>query len=154
MKIAKPVVAVFDTKPYDRDYLSRAAGSNELDWHFHEFRLEAETASAAHNAQAVCVFVNDTVNREGLEHLAGSGVDLFRPIVDSLLGHDPFYLLADYQSYVDCQSQLNPLWADQLNWTRKSILNVAWMGKFFADQSIDDYCERIWNVKPVHVHVG
>jgi glucan phosphorylase len=28
------------------------------------------------------------------------------------------------------------------------------MGKFSADRSIDDYCERIWNVKPIHVHVG
>ena len=76
MKIGKPVVAVFDTKPYDRDYLTRAVGSAELDWHFHDFRLEAETAPAAHGVQAVCVFVNDVVNREVLEHLAGSGVGL------------------------------------------------------------------------------
>ena len=92
--------------------------------------------------------------------LIGSGAlsqgdkELFRPIVDNLLFHDPFFLLADYQSYVDCQNQVNALWADQKNWTRKSILNVARMGKFSADRSIDDYCERIWKVKPVHVHVG
>src|SRR5215468_2055624 len=91
--------------------------------------------------------------------LIGSGVfsngdkELFRPIVDNLLQHDPFFLLADYQSYVDCQNQVSALWADDQNWTRKSILNVARMGKFSADRSIDDYCERIWNVKPVHVHV-
>jgi D-lactate dehydrogenase len=76
MEITKPVVAVYDTKPYDRDYLTRATGSGELAWHFHEFRLEAETAFAANGAQAVCVFVNDIVHREVLEHLAASGVRL------------------------------------------------------------------------------
>ena len=51
MKSGNPVVAVFDTKPYDRDYLGRAAGSSELDLRFHEFRLEAETAFAANGTQ-------------------------------------------------------------------------------------------------------
>jgi starch phosphorylase len=96
--------------------------------------------------------------REVLD-LIGSGVlsngdkELFRPVVDNLLQHDPFFLLADYQSYVDCQNQVSALWPDQSEWTLKSILNVARMGKFSADRSIDDYCERIWNVKSVHVHV-
>jgi glycogen phosphorylase len=97
--------------------------------------------------------------REVLD-LIGSGAlsngdkELFRPIVDNLMEHDPFFLLADYQSYIDCQSKVSALWADQQNWTQKSILNVARMGKFSADRSIDDYCERIWQVKPIHVHVG
>jgi len=76
MKIGKPVIAVFDTKPYDRDYLCRASGAAELDWRFHEFRLEPETASAAKGALAVCVFVNDPVSAEVLEHLAGASTRL------------------------------------------------------------------------------
>ena len=104
-------------------------------------------------------YEKNTMLREVLD-LIGSGAlsngdkGLFRPIVDNLLLHDPFFLLADYQSYIDCQNQVGALWVDQQNWTRKSILNVARMGKFSADRSIDDYCERIWNVKPGHVHVG
>jgi glycogen phosphorylase len=86
--------------------------------------------------------------------LSNGDKERFRPIVDNLLWHDPYFLLADYQSYVDCQDRVSALWGDQRNWTRKSILNVARMGKFSADRSIDDYCERIWKVKPVHVHVG
>ena len=76
MDIRKPAIAVFDAKPYDRDYLTRAAGANELDWRFHEFRLEGETVFAADGAQAVCVFVNDVVNREILERLAGAEIRL------------------------------------------------------------------------------
>jgi starch phosphorylase len=104
-------------------------------------------------------YEQNSMLREVLD-LIGSGAlsngdkELFRPVVDNLLFHDPFFLLADYQAYVDCQNQVSALWADQQEWTRKSILNVARMGKFSADRSIDDYCERIWKVKPVHVHVG
>ena len=72
----KSVVGVFDTKPYDRDYLSRAAGSDELDWHFHDFRLERETAFTASGTQAICVFVNDVVNREVIDSLSAAGVRL------------------------------------------------------------------------------
>ena len=76
MKAGKPIVGVFDTKPYDRDYLSRAAESGGLDWHFHDFRLEVKTALAAKGVQTVCIFVNDIANRTVLEQLAGSGVGL------------------------------------------------------------------------------
>jgi hypothetical protein len=66
MKSGNPVVAVFDTKPYDRDYLGRSAGSGELELRFHEFRLGPDTAFAANGALVVCVFVNDVVNRDVL----------------------------------------------------------------------------------------
>jgi len=76
MEIGKPAIAVFDAKSYDRDYLSRASAADELDWHFHEFRLEIKTVFAAQGAQAVCVFVNDVVNREILERLVSSNIRL------------------------------------------------------------------------------
>src|SRR6516165_7585280 len=76
MEVGKPAIAVFDTKPYDRDYLTRASGADKLDIRFHEFRLKGETVFAADGAQAVCVFVNDVVNREVLERLVNSGVRL------------------------------------------------------------------------------
>jgi D-lactate dehydrogenase len=76
MGVEKPAIAVFDAKPYDRDYITRASGADKLDWRFQEFRLNAKTVLAADGAQAVCVFVNDVLNREILESLAGSGVRL------------------------------------------------------------------------------
>jgi D-lactate dehydrogenase len=68
--------AVFDTKPYDREPLQRASADSSIKWHFLEFRLTRETAPLANGAQAVCVFVNDQLDRPCLEALAGQGVKL------------------------------------------------------------------------------
>jgi len=83
--------------------------------------------------------------------LAGGDTQLFQPLVDDLLGSDPFLVLADYQAYLECQAQVSALWRDPRAWTRKAILNVARMGKFSSDRSIRDYCEQVWKVKPVSV---
>ena len=75
---------------------------------------------------------------------------LFHPLVNSLLDHDPYMVLADYRSYVDCQTEAGALYQNQDEWTRKSILNVAHMGYFSSDRTIREYCKEIWNVKPVN----
>ncbi len=76
---------------------------------------------------------------------------LFQPIVDNLLHHDPYLLLADYQAYVECQDRVAAAYRDQDHWTRMSILNTARMGMFSSDRSIREYCKEIWNVSPVKV---
>ena len=68
--------AVFDTKPYDREALQQASANQDIEWHFLEFRLTQDTASAAKHARAVCVFVNDQLDRPCLESLAEQGVEL------------------------------------------------------------------------------
>jgi D-lactate dehydrogenase len=68
--------AVFDTKPYDREALVRASAHHGIDWHFFEFRLTQDTTSSAKNARAICVFVNDQLDRPCLEALASQGVEL------------------------------------------------------------------------------
>jgi D-lactate dehydrogenase len=68
-------VAVYDTKPYDREFLT-AAGGEQIRWQFNEFRLSAKTAPVAAGANAVCVFVNDTVDADCVTKLADLGVKL------------------------------------------------------------------------------
>jgi glycogen phosphorylase len=85
--------------------------------------------------------------------LAGGDAHLFGPLVNDLIWHDPFLLLADYQAYIDSQDRVSDLWRDQQAWTRTSILNVARMGKFSSDRSIRDYCEQVWDIRQVLVKV-
>jgi starch phosphorylase len=81
-------------------------------------------------------------------HFSRGNAGLFSPLVDNLLNHDPFMLLADYQSYIDCQDRVSSAYGDQEGWVRMSILNVARMGKFSSDRSIREYCDKVWNIKP------
>jgi len=74
-------------------------------------------------------------------------VNLFKPIVDSLLGHDPYLVLQDFQAYVDCQRKISDAYRDKDHWTKMCILNVARMGKFSSDRAIKEYCNKIWDIK-------
>lgn len=71
---------------------------------------------------------------------------LFHPLIKSLFDHDKYMLMADYASYAACQHRVDEAYIDQEEWTRKSILNVARIGKFSSDRSIREYAEKIWNV--------
>src|SRR5512137_1256299 len=92
--------------------------------------------------------------REVLDLIAGGHFsrgdrDIFRPLVDNLIYSDPFLVLADYAGYVACQERVSRAWMDPEHWTRMSILNTARSGKFSSDRAIREYCERIWDAKPV-----
>ena len=68
--------AVFDTKPYDRESLQQASANDGIKWHFLDFRLTQDTAAAAKNVRAVCVFVNDQLDLPFLEVLGKARVEL------------------------------------------------------------------------------
>jgi starch phosphorylase len=82
---------------------------------------------------------------------AGGDATLFRPIVDSLLGDDPWLLLADFASYLEAQAHVERAYLEPERWTRLSILNSARMGRFSSDRSIADYCRDVWRVGPVPI---
>ncbi|MCE5182761.1 MAG: glycogen/starch/alpha-glucan phosphorylase [Betaproteobacteria bacterium] len=79
---------------------------------------------------------------------------LFTPLTDNLLHHDPFLCCADFRSYVDCQEDVGKHFRDMEQWNRMSILNVARVGHFSSDRAVREYCEQIWKVVPVSVGDG
>ena len=65
---------------------------------------------------------------------------------------DYYCLFADYQSYIEAQEKVAELYLNQDEWTKKSIYNVARVGKFSSDRSIKEYMDKIWKVKPVKIN--
>lgn len=96
---------------------------------------------------------NNPAVREIIDAIAGGAfsngdTDLFRPLVNDLLSeNDPYLLLLDLESYLQCQQLVGEVYADQFTWTKRSILNVARIGKFSSDRTIREYAEEIWGVK-------
>ena len=64
-------------------------------------------------------------------------------------GADPFFVLADFQSYKDAQQEIARAYADRDRWNRMSLANIASAGVFSADRAVREYAERIWNIRPL-----
>ena len=80
-------------------------------------------------------------------------VNMFRPLVDSLLNWDTYMLFADFQSYLEAQELVNTVYQDPTQWSRMSILNVARSGKFSSDRTICEYAQDIWRVSRVPIRL-
>lgn len=92
--------------------------------------------------------LKDAIDLIASGHFSHGDSDLFKPLLDKLLYHDPYLLLADYQAYLDCQQTVGTAYGNTESWTRMAILNAVRMGMFSSDRSIRDYCDRIWKVSP------
>ncbi|ABB56276.1 glycogen/starch/alpha-glucan phosphorylase [Synechococcus elongatus] len=87
-------------------------------------------------------------------HFTPDQPNLFQDLVSDLLQRDEYMLMADYQSYIDCQREAAAAYRDSDRWWRMSLLNTARSGKFSSDRTIADYSEQIWEVKPVPVSLS
>jgi starch phosphorylase len=82
-------------------------------------------------------------------HFSRGDKDLFRPLVANLMSTRDIYVhLADFQAYVDAQNAVDEAYVDRASWLRKSLLNIARMGKFSSDRTIREYASDIWHIKP------
>ena len=75
--------------------------------------------------------------------------DRYAALVHNLLETDHYLLLADYADYIATQEQVDAVYRSPQEWTRRSILNVAGMGLFSSDRTIDEYAKEIWGVEPL-----
>jgi len=86
-------------------------------------------------------------------HFSDGDTERFRPLVENLIRHDPYLVLADFDAYVACQSEVDAAFRDPRRWTRMSILNTARSGDFSSDRTIQEYASGIWRVDPVPVRL-
>lgn len=118
------------------------------------FGLTAEQVQQARSSgyDPMQVYYAEPLLRQALDAIANGAFSpddpsRFRPIVDSLLyGGDTYMVLADFLSYVHCQRSVEAAYHDQAGWTRRSILNVANMGRFSSDRTILGYARDVWGV--------
>jgi starch phosphorylase len=82
-------------------------------------------------------------------HFSHGDRQLFSALTGSLRGQDPYLVCADYRGYMDRQDEVDAQYRDSELWTRKSILNVARIGRFSSDRAIREYASEIWRVRPV-----
>jgi len=64
---------------------------------------------------------------------------------------DPYFHLADYRAYIECQAEVSDLYRKPQEWARRAILNVARMSKFSSDRTIREYAEEIWGLRPLAI---
>ena len=116
------------------------------------FGMTAEQAAALkRNGYSPRAFADRTPALGGALREMGNGLCgvSFRDIVDSLLGSDPYMVLADFASYAKARARSARLYSDAGTWRKMCLVNVAQAGRFSSDRAIREYAERIWNAKPV-----
>jgi glycogen phosphorylase len=86
-------------------------------------------------------------------HFSNGDGDLFRPLLENLTGRDPYFALADFESYLAAQDAVDQAWANREHWNRMSLLNTARSGMFSSDRSIREYAARIWQAEAFPVTI-
>jgi starch phosphorylase len=111
--------------------------------------IEEMRAAGSYDPRQVCE--SDPALKRVLDTLAS---DRFCPdepgslkwVPEALLGHDDYFVLADFAAYVATQQRISREYLDQTSWIRKSILNVARVGRFSSDRTVREYAREIWGL--------
>ncbi len=75
--------------------------------------------------------------------------DLFRPLYDTLMQKDMYFILADFESYKEAQKKVEAAYRDEKRWARMAMMQTAHCGKFSSDRTIEEYVRDIWHLEKV-----
>jgi glycogen phosphorylase len=96
------------------------------------------------------VYETNGALRKAMERLIdGPMKGLFSNIYQSLLYHDNYYVLQDFESYANTHAQAIQAYNDKAGWAGKCMMNTAMSGYFSSDRAVDEYNEQIWKLKKV-----
>jgi starch phosphorylase len=79
--------------------------------------------------------------------------DLFRPLIDELLGRDEYLVTVDFPAYSTCQRAVEQAYRDTHAWSRMSALNIARVGAFSSDRTVSEYARDIWGVEALDIEL-
>ena len=98
----------------------------------------------AHLRRAIDTLVDGTVPTDDDQK------ELFHALLDGASWHkaDHYFVLLDYESYMDAKLRANKEYGDRLAFGRKCLENVASASKFSSDRTIRQYAEEIWHIQP------
>jgi starch phosphorylase len=153
MKLALNGALTLATHDGANDEIAEAVGEDNVFMFGHTYDELQEIRRAGYDARAI--YAANSELKEAIDMIAGGyfspeNRELFVPVTDSLIRHGDYYmLLADYEAYIACQDRTDVAFADKKLWTRKSIMNVAHMGRFSSDRVVRDYANRVWEVTPL-----
>jgi starch phosphorylase len=116
------------------------------------FGLRAEEVEAAKPSyRPRSIYEGDWRIRRVLDAIVsgrfGGDGEAFRPIVDSLLNHDTYFVLADFDAYLQAHAVASAEYEDPKIWNAKALRNIAGMGFFSSDRTIREYCRDIWGIQ-------
>lgn len=80
--------------------------------------------------------------------------DIYNSLLDGQGGRpDIYFILKDFRSYAEAQKRVEEAYRDTERWAKMAMLNVAKVGKFSSDRTIEEYAKEIWNLEKVTVEL-
>ena len=100
-----------------------------------------------------CPELQEVIRLIEIGHFSNGDKELFKPLLNSLTGHDPFFVMADFEDYLNKQDEVSNFWNNKKAWNKMALLNTARSGYFSSDRSIREYCKSIWKVSSMPVEI-
>ena len=112
-----------------------------------------EIARFRNDYRAWDYYVNDErINKAMNSLIDGTWGDDFRIIYDEILTkNDEFFVLADFDSYVQAHTEIERRYADKNAWAKTCLINIAKSWYFSSDRTIRQYAEDIWHIQPIDI---
>lgn len=127
---------------------------------FFLFGLTADEVLARRKAgvQGRAAYEQDQELAEAIDFIASGFFspdtpNIFRPLVDELLGPDRYMVMSDFRAYADTHNIVANAFVDQETWSQKAAINIARVGTFSSDRTVREYAREIWNIAPVPVEL-
>lgn len=114
--------------------------SEVLEYHRHGGYISRDI----YNANPYVKRALDSLTNGFIPGIQAEGWDIFKSLVDY---NDEYFLLKDFDSYLEAQRKISNLYSDRFVWNKMSIENISSSGTFSADNTVRQYAVGIWGTR-------